>query len=260
MSTPPKPVTRVLSILSAISASKILLVEGVEDYDVYSRWLKKLLPPGEIVATKVHLEQLEGKPTVLRVLEWFRDHEGNPTNVFGLTDRDEWDTAMVASKRAEFPQLRINVERHSLESYFCDPEEIGPALANLDSATFVEHLPVLIAQVVAELPARVDHWSLFTVTERVKHRMIDAQYPGIFHDQFALPDDEQIRDRLRQWSRLMETEKVFQEFSELRDLSRARSQSRRLRSCVWSGPFFDQVVCGGPAGLQSERAGANEHG
>ena len=184
MSTPPKPVTRVLSILSATSASKILLVEGVEDYDVYSRWLKKLLPPGEIVATKVHLSFLEGKPTVLRVLEWFRDHEGNPTNVFGLTDRDEWTRRWSRVSEPSFPQLRINVERHSLESYFCAPEEIGPALANLDSATFVEHLPVLIAQVVAELPAWVrSPEPLHCDRAAVKHRMIDAQYPGIFHDQ-----------------------------------------------------------------------------
>ena len=181
--------------------------------------------PGEIVATKVHLEPLEGKPSVLRVLEWFRDHEGNPTNVFGITDRDEWDEATAASKRAEFPQLRINVERHSLESYFCDPGKLD------------RHCPILTARrswstSAPDSPggrraARAgDHWSLFTVTERVKHRMIDAQFPGVFHDQYALPDDEQIRDRLRQWSGLMETEKVFQEFSELRDLSRARSQSR----------------------------------
>ena len=253
MSTQPKPVSKVLSVRSAKNI-RVVMVEGVEDSTVYMTWLKKLLGAGELVTSRVELVDAEGKPNVLRALQWFRDHGGNPSDIFAIVDRDEWDAATVAGKRADLPQLRVNENRHSLESYFCDPTEIAPALVNLDRATFERRLPSLDAQVAAELPARVDHWCLFSVTERVKQRMLDAQFPGVFHNQYVLPSDEEIRSRLRRWSELTDADAVFQEFSDLRDAARARSRAEQLCSCVWSGPFFDQIICGGASGLQSARA------
>ena len=77
--------------------------------------------------SKVDLISLGGKNEVLNTLAWFRDSEDNPADLFGLVDRDEWDGATIASQIQDLPQLRINPNRHSLESYFCDPREMRPA-------------------------------------------------------------------------------------------------------------------------------------
>jgi hypothetical protein len=82
------------------------------------------------------------KHSVLATLEWFRDHGGNPSNLFGLVDRDEWDTAAIAGWTAALPQLRVVPTRDGLESYFTDPDELEPCLLDEEQA-YASHLLVV---------------------------------------------------------------------------------------------------------------------
>jgi hypothetical protein len=242
-------VTTVQAVLAA-ATQRVLLVEGRADAAVYGRWLKKLAAPGTLYTSKVELVEVEGKRTVLAVLEWFRDHGGNPTRLYGLVDRDEWDPGTIAAQAHALPQLRINPRRHALESYFCDPGEIGPALL-AQNAAHAPHFPALEAQILRHLPERVDHWALFTTTERAKERMAAAQYPGIFHAQYQVPPDADIQQRLQHWAAILDPNALFVEFDQLRTTARAQLPSDRCRGSVWAKDFYEQVVCGGPDGLQS---------
>jgi hypothetical protein len=163
-------------------------------------WLKKLAAPG-LFSTKVVVEAVEGKRAVLAALEWFRDHGGNPSHLFGLVDRDEWDAATITAQTAALPQLRVVAGRDCLESYFTDPDELEPSLL-AEGPAYLAQLPAFRAHLEAALPARVAHWALFMTTERLKEQMNAAFYPGAFHATIPVPPDADIENRFQTWAGL----------------------------------------------------------
>ena len=124
MTSPPDWIRRqVLPILH--QGKNVLAVEGDDDKDVYTAWLKKLTPCGAIISDKVVIVSAGDKMKVLNALEWQRS-EPRPVSpeIYGLVDRDEWDAATIAVQCAADPRLLVNPSRHCLESYFVDPQEI----------------------------------------------------------------------------------------------------------------------------------------
>lgn len=166
MSTPPKIAIVVQNILGGVPGKRVLLVEGLNDKTIYSAWLKKLAYPNQFTA-KVVVEEAGGRPAVIAALEWFRDHGGNPGHLFGLVDRDEWDTAAIAAQTAALPQLRVVADRDCLESYFTDPDELEPSL-QAENAAYAAQFAAFRTYLEAALPVRTAHWALFMTTERVK--------------------------------------------------------------------------------------------
>jgi hypothetical protein len=249
VSAPNKAAAAAWKVLGAVH-QQVLLLEGPDDVAVYSKWLQRLAAPRTPFTAKVTLVDGGGKLSVLAALEWFRDQGGNPNRLYGLVDRDEWDAATITARTQALSQLRVNPHRHALESYFCDPAEIGPALL-AQNAGHGPRLPALEAQILGRLPERADPWALFTVTERVKERMNAAQYPGVFHNQYQLPPDADIRQRLQGWATILDADALFAEFDQLRALARALPESNRCRRAVWAADFYQQVVYDGPAGLRS---------
>ncbi len=223
MSQPTKSVQRVRSIRLA-SPKKTLILEAEPDRKVYEFWLGQLASGLLAALSKVDLISLGGKNEVLNTLAWFRDSEDNPADLFGLVDRDEWDGATIASQIQDLSQLRINPNRHTLESYFCDPREIRPALESLMPGLHRGRLDSLV-----------------------------VEYPGVFHDQYVLPSDREVRKRLRSWASIVKSIDIFKEFDGLRSARRLRPESEQFRSCVWAKPFYEQVVYAGASGLQSLR-------
>jgi hypothetical protein len=252
MSQPPKSAQKVASVRLA-SGKNTLILEGQPDRNVYEIWVGKLAGNASAALSKVDLVALGGKNEVLNALTWFRDHGGNPANLLGLVDRDEWDQPTISYRTKDLPQLRVNVQRHSLESYFCDPAELRPALKAETPSLKKTRLDALVTQTRKVLADRVNHWCLFTVTERVKGRLGEAQFPGVFHDQYVLPSDRVVKKRLRTWSSIVKVAAIFSEFDQLRSEASLLSESERFRSRVWAKPFFEQVVYGGVHGLQSLR-------
>jgi hypothetical protein len=249
VSTPSKAAVEAGKILGA-THHQVLLLEGPDDVAVYSKWLQRLAAPGTLFTAKVRVVDGGGKLSVLATLEWFRDQGGNPNRLYGLVDRDEWDAPTITTWTQALPQLRVNPHRHALESYFCDPGEIGPAVLALNPA-HGPRIPALQAQILGRLPERADHWALFTVTERVKERMNAAQYPGVFRNQYQLPPDTDIRQRLRGWVTILDADALFAEFDQLRAMARALPESDQCRRAVWAADFYQQVVYDGADGLRS---------
>src|SRR5262249_22829869 len=130
MSSPPKAVVEARKVLAISPLRKALVVEGPDDVAIYTEWLRKLAAPNPFDAT-LDLVAANGRTAVLACRRWFADNGGEP-RVFGLVDRDEWDAATITRWRTTLPQLRVNADRHGIESYFCDPDEIAPALSVID--------------------------------------------------------------------------------------------------------------------------------
>ena len=138
--------------------------------------LRKLAFPN-VYSAKVEIQAVGGKREVLKVLEWFRDHGGNPGNLFGLVDRDEWSSAIISLQTSTLTQLRVVASRDCLESYFADPDELEPSLL-AENVAYTADVSDFRSLLETELPAFVDHWALFSTTERLKERLTSAELSG----------------------------------------------------------------------------------
>jgi hypothetical protein len=89
MTSPPDWIRKqVLPILH--QGKNVLAVEGDDDKDVYTAWLKKLVPPGAIISDKLVIVSAGDKMKVLNALEWQRSRpQPVSPEIYGLVDRDE---------------------------------------------------------------------------------------------------------------------------------------------------------------------------
>lgn len=242
MMDPPKWVRdQALKILP--QNKRVLAVEGDIDDKVYTAWLRKLAAArGTIFSNRVVLVTTTGKSAILRGLEWFRDHGGNPAEVHGLVDRDEWDAATIAAQAQALPGLLVNPNRHCLESYFTDPVEIASTLSHPDAAKYSSGLSAMTARVQSSLEEWVDHWSLWVTTNRASARLRAADFPGCFHNQRPIPDDGEVLSRFQAWAGIIDPTALLQQFGQERAESRRASETERFRSRVHASDFFSVVV------------------
>jgi hypothetical protein len=238
MGSPPKPVPAVQQVLNS-GPKKVLLVEGPTDLAICAIWLDKLAYPGTYQLT-LELIPAGAKNAVLTCLQWFADNGGQP-RVFGLVDRDEWDAATIASMCTNLPQLRVNTERHALESYFSDPQEIGPALLAINPSWAAQAGAFQASADAARLDY-VAHWALLTVTDRLKNRMTEQGYPGHFSATVPIPADPDVQARFVQWSQALDPAATFADFDGLRTAALAALPNRQFRSHVWAKLFFERIV------------------
>ena len=222
---------------------EVLAVEGDDDKDVYTAWLKKLTQPRMIFSDKVVLVDAGNKSEVLQGLTWFRDLATQPPGtIYGLVDRDEWDLAAVANQTAVIPRLLVNAERHCLESYFSDPSEITAALEAKNATGYSSFFQSLHTILHHQVDDWVDHWSLWVTTCRVSRRLTDELFPGFFHHLVPLPDDTAIEARLNTWA--VNPSVVLAAFQRQRSEARLRSPSEKFRGCVHAKMFYRQIVVG----------------
>ena len=102
--------THILRAQTVLAAGKrVLFVEGKDDAAVYAKWLAKMDP---LYANKLELVPTGGNNDLDDALASL----GHPVDAFALRDRDEWDTARIATAQSASPQLLVNGSRHCLES------------------------------------------------------------------------------------------------------------------------------------------------
>jgi hypothetical protein len=154
-------------------------------------------------------------------------------------DRDEWDATTCQAQQAALPNLLLNPERHALESYFCDPDEVFPTIQQrypaADLARFRQPID-------SALPDYVRHWALLTTTDRLKNRMMEIGYPGQFNAQVPPPDDATIKTCFQDWANTLDAVQGFTDFDTLRSTALAEPPTIQFRRCVWAKLFFEQVV------------------
>jgi hypothetical protein len=237
--------TKNVALPTLRQGKRVLTVEGNDDKDVYTAWLKKLTQTGTIFSDKVVVVAAGDKQQVLQGLKWFHGlNPPPPGRLYGLVDRDEWDTNAIAKHRATTPELLVNPRRHCLESYFSDPLEIEAALRAKDAAQYSPFFQSLHAVLQNDLTEWIDHWSLWVTTCRVSRQMTEEAFPGFFHDQLPLPDDAAIEARLNAWAGIVSPSTVLGAFHDQRSDARLRSPSEQLRGCVHAKRFYRQVVVG----------------
>jgi hypothetical protein len=244
MTSPPDWVRKqVLPILH--QGKRVLAVEGDDDRDVYTAWLKQVASRGTIFSDRLVIVAAGDKMKVLQALEWQGAQPQAASKLYGLVDRDEWDLTTIAEYGANYPALLINPTRHCLESYFTDPDEIEPALLAKDRQFYGPQIPALRERIESCRAAWVDHWSLWVTISRVCRKLGAESFPGFFHDQYVLPRDAAIKARLKAWAGVVDSRAVFETFVGDRARARAESPSLQLRSCVYAKKFYPIVVVQG---------------
>jgi hypothetical protein len=244
MTSPPDWIRRqFLPILH--QGKRVLAVEGDDDKDVYMTWLKKVTPRGTIVSDKIVIVTAGDKTKVLEALDWQGAETQAEPKLYGLVDRDEWDSDTITARLGAYPQLLVNPRRHCLESYFSDPSEIEAALMEKDRQLYGPRIAALRAHIESHRANWVDHWSLWVTMSRVCRRLGEESFPGFFHEQYLLPRDSEIRSRLKVWGAVVSARAVFDAFIQERARARGESASDQLRSCVYAKKFYPIVVVQG---------------
>jgi hypothetical protein len=219
---------------------RVLLVEGEIDQKVYEAWLDRLAG-GKGSGRVPNVVPSGGKSRVLQYLAALRsDAEGH--RVFGLVDRDEWDDVEAKQRLADLPGLRTNTNRHCLESYFCDPFDLKPAVARSPIIDGDKATKAIQSAVKRGLSAWVGHWALWTTLERLKNSMSEAAYPDAFHQGIEPPDDSVVKTKLQEWAGMIDVDQVMQDYRALRKAALRRSEREQLHSCIYAKNVFPQVV------------------
>jgi hypothetical protein len=244
VSTPKGHLVRATTALAA--GKRVLLVEGKDDEAVYAKWLAKIDP---LYAARLEVIATNGRNDLDRALPEL----GNPAEASALRDRDEWDAPRAAVVQAAAGNLLVNLSRHCLESYFCDPDELVAVLLAKDAAKYGPAEPALRAALTAPLADWVDHWSMWTTAMRLQGDMVSAGYASYFHDVLPLPSDPVIQARLDSWGALASRATVWASFDGLRAASRARPTADKHRGCVHGKKYWDQVVHPALLAVESRR-------
>jgi hypothetical protein len=230
------PKTHIVRGTNALAAGKrVLFVEGKDDDAVYAKWLAKIDP---LYAVRLELIPTNGRNDLDRSLLEL----ANPPEVFALRDRDEWDTPRAAAAQRASPNLLVNLSRHCLESYFCEPDELIVILLARDAGRYAPAEPTLRAALTTPLADWVDHWSMWTVAMQLQGDMVSAGYASFFHDVLPLPPDLDIQARLDMWGALASRATTWASFDTLRAASRLRPIPDKHRCCVHGKKYWDQVV------------------
>jgi hypothetical protein len=138
--------------------------------------------------------------------------------------------------------LAVNENRHCLESYFTDPQEIESALLAKDRRLYTPRIATIREHIESQRAAWVDHWSLWVTMSRVSSKLGAESFPGFFHDQYALPADAEIRHRLEVWASVVDSNAAFEAFATERARARLESPSDQYRSCIYAKKFYPTVV------------------
>jgi hypothetical protein len=213
----------------------VLFVEGKDDEAAYAKWLAKLDP---LFGSRLALVATNGRNDLDSALELL----GHPANAYALRDRDEGETTRIAAFQVANSRMLVNPNRHCLENYFCDPDEVISALLVKDAAKYQPFEAHLRTTLSAPLVDWVDHWAMWTVAMRLQSDMVSVGYSSFFHDILPLPPDPDIQSRLQSWSNLADSRQVWTSFANLRADARTKPVPEKHRGCVHGKKYWDAVV------------------
>ena len=223
-----------------IAKKRVLMVEGEDDKRVHEVWLDKLAG-GRGSGRTPNVVAPGQKGQIVRYLK-LRPDAVTRGMLFGIVDRDDWDPAETARQLAETPGLRVNPARHTLESYFCNLDDLQSALSDSSLLQGPATGKAIAKIAKAEIAGWVNHWALWTTLERLKNRMADAAYPDAFHTDLALPPDVKIKAKLIEWSGMIDVDRVMRDFRRLRKNSLKADLLEQLGSCIHAKKVFPKYV------------------
>jgi len=208
----------------------VLLVEGPSDEVILNYFFNQHHPGWNL---HLFIGQAGGKSEVIQGLK-------HRPRWIGVVDRDEWSQAEVDKAQRQTPRLRA-LPRFCIESFFCVPKELWPALsAHYDAGRGdIERLkrPILDA-----LPDWVAHGAMWRVL-RVRAAGVRSRdvFPNALQDS-PVTDENEIRRVLETWHLYLDPENILEEYRAERKRGLALPVDEQLARYVVGNKFFKQVV------------------
>lgn len=217
---------RITAIQQNLTRKHILLVEGQDDVEAFTRLIDQHQPAWqsrwEITAAgnrKLALEIAREQP------DWLV-----------LVDRDEHTPA------AAMPANVFLLPRFCLESYLVDPTELWKALPAGQQARIVGGLGAFESALLANLADWRRHAALWHVINPKWSGLRARGFNTDVLDPQRVPDDEQLRQTLTSWSQFMQADTLFDEVQQRLSEMTGQPLQEFLHRSLYAKAFFPLVV------------------
>jgi hypothetical protein len=221
----------------------VLLVEGSDDNVILSYFLEKHRPGSD---QRIFIGEAGGKPEVIRGLK-------HRPQWIGVVDRDVWSQDDVDKVRRQTPRLFV-LSRFCIESFFCVPEELWPALPPSHRGAVEDNIDRLKRPIFDVLPDWVAHSAMWRVlrirAEGVRSRDI---FPHALQKS-PITDEDEIRRILETWHRYLDPERILEGYRAERQRGLALSVVEQFAGYVVGDKFFKKVI----ASILDELFGATD--
>ena len=221
--------TRLEALKNRAGLSRVILVEGKDDIDVFSYFFDLLEPNWR---NGVSILDAGGKKHVQNGVKKYDDW-------VGIVDKDEWSSEQVQQLTDGVSSLNI-LPRFCLENYFCVPSELWNALPMAMKQD--KDYKKLEKKILKHLEDWVAHGAMWRVIQ--KRRSILCQnsaFPSAL-DASPITDDDKIKEILHSWHEKLEPKEIFQEYQNERKKGQAFSENKQLKTYVHGKKFFNTVV------------------
>jgi len=209
----------------------VLLVEGSDDNVILSYFFEKHCPGWD---QRIFVGEAGGKPQVIQGLK-HRPHW------VGIVDNDIWTPAEAHEAQRETPRLRV-LPRFCIESFFCVPEELWPALPQNSRDAVSNDVDRLKQPILDVLPDWVAHGAMYRILQAratgVRSRCV---FPHALQDS-PVTDEGEIRKILETWHQYLEPDDILAEYREEKQRGLALSIDEQLAFYVVGDKFFEKVI------------------
>lgn len=184
---------------------RVFLVEGEDDVSCYQAALSAHLRE-DAWDTRWTITHAGSKDFVLKMLKEHPDW-------IGLIDRDEWPEEQIQSLTSNRPNLHV-LPRYCMESYLIVPDEIWAAFSTQYQQRFAGGEVMFHQMILRDLPKWVRHGVLWSIINPLQNELISSGFKDHLLSFDNAQDDAKIQQKLQEWSRLLDSHTLYQEFQD----------------------------------------------
>lgn len=173
-----------------------------------------------------------GKDNVLRMLEKEPDW-------LGIVDRDAWNEKTRASQAEKLRNLYF-LPRYCIENYLVDVNILEEIFSSERFCAYAG-LGRALQDIRAQIPGAVRHASLWRAVQPLYDELMRLGFNGALL-RFDVPSDSEIYDTLRSWDRLLDAERIYEDYRAFEEQGGMLSEREALRVWVHGKVFWRKSV------------------
>ena len=206
----------------------VLLVEGLQDVTIFEHFFNQRSPGWDL---RLYIAPAGGKRHV---------HTGVCTHRpdwIGIMDLDEWSDEDVQEAAQGSDRLKA-LPRFCIESYFCHPNELWPAIPPSQRDQLGGGLDELARPIYDALPDWVMHGALWRVLRRLYR---ETNLP-VELERGPVTNEDKISQILTDWYQNLAPDRVLAQYHQELNVAQSLSREEQIRKYVHGKKFFNQVV------------------
>lgn len=230
---------------AAARNKRVLLVEGRGDVDFLTYMLDKQPLRSAGFYSRFAIGAAGGKDNVLRMLE--REPEW-----LGIVDRDAWSARTRDAYEGKLRNLYF-LPRYCIENYLIDVN-ILEEIFDSHGCGHERELSAALKGIRGQIPGAVRHGSLWRAVQPLYDELMRLGFNGALL-RFDVPSDSEIFEVLRSWDRLLDAQRIYEDYRAFEEKGSAMPQDEALRVWIHGKVFWRKSVA--PA-LQEALGGVGE--